>query len=138
MENPLHNFREMSPVLQLIARERKKSVFSVTFIFIQRNFFNIYVLSQSIAYWINFRIYLLLHIKKDYSMHFCCLYLYLGASLGVSLRIQSECGKMRTRKNSVFGHFTQWLYFIKKCIWWKFQAHTMQGKMSLHRGLAYS
>ena len=39
MENPLHNFREMSPVLQLIARERKKSTFSVTFIFIQRNFF---------------------------------------------------------------------------------------------------
>ena len=23
----------------------------------------------------------------------------------VSLRIQSECGKIRTRKNSVFGHF---------------------------------
>ena len=23
----------------------------------------------------------------------------------VSLRIQSECGKMQTRKNSVFGHF---------------------------------
>ena len=25
---------------------------------------------------------------------------------GVSLRIQSECGKIRTRKNSVFGHFS--------------------------------
>ena len=24
---------------------------------------------------------------------------------GVNLRIQSECGKIRTRKNSVFGHF---------------------------------
>ena len=24
----------------------------------------------------------------------------------VSLRIQSECGKIRTRKNSVFGHFS--------------------------------
>ena len=24
---------------------------------------------------------------------------------GVSLRIQSECGKTRTRKNTVFGHF---------------------------------
>ena len=24
---------------------------------------------------------------------------------GVSLRIQSECGKIRTTKNSVFGHF---------------------------------
>ena len=25
---------------------------------------------------------------------------------GLSLRIQSECGKIRTRKNSVFGHFS--------------------------------
>ena len=24
-----------------------------------------------------------------------------------SLRIQSECGKIRTRKNSVFGHFSR-------------------------------
>ena len=28
-------------------------------------------------------------------------------SLQVSLRIQSECGKIRTRKNSVFGHFSR-------------------------------
>ena len=27
----------------------------------------------------------------------------------VSLRIQSERGKLRTRKNSVFGNFTQWM-----------------------------
>ena len=26
---------------------------------------------------------------------------------GVSLRIQSECGEIRTRKNSVFGHFSR-------------------------------
>ena len=26
---------------------------------------------------------------------------------GVSLRIQSECGKIRTSKNSVFGHFSR-------------------------------
>ena len=25
----------------------------------------------------------------------------------ISLRIQSECGKIRTRKNSVFGHFSR-------------------------------
>ena len=25
----------------------------------------------------------------------------------VSLRIQPECGKLRTRKNSVFGHFSR-------------------------------
>ena len=28
------------------------------------------------------------------------------ALIQVSLRIQSECGKIRTRKNSVFGHFS--------------------------------
>ena len=26
---------------------------------------------------------------------------------GVSLRINFECGKVRTRKNSVFGHFSR-------------------------------
>ena len=26
---------------------------------------------------------------------------------GVSLRIQSECGKIRTRNDSVFGHFSR-------------------------------
>ena len=30
----------------------------------------------------------------------------------VSLRIQSECGKIRTRKNSVFGHFSRSLCFM--------------------------
>ena len=30
---------------------------------------------------------------------------------GVSLRIQSECGKIRTRKNSVFGHFSRSRWF---------------------------
>ena len=32
----------------------------------------------------------------------------------VSLRIQSECGKKRTRKNSVFGHFSR-----SDCLWKK-------------------
>ena len=29
---------------------------------------------------------------------------------GISLRIQSECGKIRARKNSVFGHFLRSVY----------------------------
>ena len=35
----------------------------------------------------------------------------------VSLRIQSECGKVRTRKNSVFGHFSRsvWFIFLPLC-----------------------
>ena len=31
---------------------------------------------------------------------------------GVSVPIQSECGKIPTRENSVFGHFPKWLLFI--------------------------
>ena len=34
-------------------------------------------------------------------------------TLQVSLRIQSECGKLRTRKDSVFGHFSRSV-FLKK------------------------
>ena len=35
---------------------------------------------------------------------------------GVSLCIQSECGKIRTRKNSVFGHFSGSSIFTKGLI----------------------
>ena len=31
---------------------------------------------------------------------------------GVSLPIHSECGKILTRENSVFGHFSKWLLLI--------------------------
>ena len=31
----------------------------------------------------------------------------------ISLRIQSECGKIRTRNNSVFGHFSDSVSFKK-------------------------
>ena len=32
----------------------------------------------------------------------------------ISLRIQPECGKIRTRKNSVFGHIAHSEYFVRK------------------------
>ena len=35
----------------------------------------------------------------------------------VSLRIQSECGKIRTRKNSVFGHFSPSATSILSILW---------------------
>ena len=35
----------------------------------------------------------------------------------VSLRIQSECGKIRTRKNSVFGHFSRSELSEKKSVY---------------------
>ena len=34
----------------------------------------------------------------------------------VSLRIQSECRKIRTRKNSVFGHFSRSECYFEKLI----------------------
>ena len=33
------------------------------------------------------------------------IWIFFWSVFSVSLRIQSECGKIRTRKNSVFGHF---------------------------------
>ena len=33
--------------------------------------------------------------------------IFFWSAYSVSLRIQSECGKMRTRKKSVFGHFSR-------------------------------
>ena len=35
------------------------------------------------------------------------LLLFLSLRYSVSLRIQSECGKIRTRKNSRYGHFSR-------------------------------
>ena len=37
----------------------------------------------------------------------------------VSLRIQSKCGKICTRNNSVFGHFSRSGYFRCELIWWR-------------------
>ena len=54
------------------ACERKKSAFFVTF-YLKGNFFNTFVMSQYILYWITFRTYILLHIKKHYFIHFCRL-----------------------------------------------------------------
>ena len=49
---------------------------------------------------------------------------------GLSLRIQSECGKIRTRKNSVVGHFSRvkgsgFLKKVLRCfIWFIFSQRT--------------
>ena len=68
IENPTLRFREINLLFSLYencklkvklqwvrARERKKSAVFVTFILSEGNFFNIYALSQCIAYWINFQ-----------------------------------------------------------------------------------
>ena len=36
-----------------------------------------------------------------------------SAYLSVSLRLQSECGKLRTRKNFVFGHFSRSVFWYE-------------------------
>ena len=47
-----------------------------------------------------------------------------------SLRIQSECGKIRARKNFIFGLFSGSLSFFKsfdfEFVWWRFYFHDMQ------------
>ena len=68
------------------ARERKERAFFVPFILFEENFFNICVLFQRIVYWIHFRLYILLHIKKHYIIHFCCLLLKLSKAFSVYLR----------------------------------------------------
>ena len=67
MENPKHSFRETNLVLQLIEElhiksktvmswsswKKKEGIFC-TIYFVQRNFFNICVLSKFMVYWIHF------------------------------------------------------------------------------------
>ena len=38
-------------------------------------------------------------------------------SYGVALRIHSEYGKIRTRKNSIFGHFSRSFSNLNQSIW---------------------
>ena len=94
MENPTHSFREVNLVLQLVyelklklwwvgARERKKENIICNVYFVRRKF----VLSQCIVYWINFQnVYILLHIKKHYFIHFCCLFLKSSKAISVAVR----------------------------------------------------
>ena len=65
-------------------RERKKGIF-VPFILSKGNFlrFVFYLSVQCIEY--TFRIYILLHFKKYYFIHFCCLFLKKTKAFSVSL-----------------------------------------------------
>ena len=56
------------------ANERKKMTLFVLFILSERNFFNICVLFQCLLYWIHFRIYTLLCIKRHYFVHFLLVF----------------------------------------------------------------
>ena len=65
------------------ARKRKEFIFCN--IFLSRGkIFKICVLTQCIVYWIN--LYILLHIKKHYFNHLCCLFSKSLKAFSVSLR----------------------------------------------------
>ena len=53
------------------------------------------------------------HIVQFYSVYHCVKSVHIRRFFwSVYSRIQSECGKIRTRKNSVYGHFTQCMPII--------------------------
>ena len=66
--------------------QKKKRVFFAPLILPEGNIFIICFLTQCIAYWIHFQNNILLHIKKHYSMHFCCLFLKLSKAFSVYLK----------------------------------------------------
>ena len=99
MENPAQNFRETNIVLQHIqewqiksiklwwvrARERQKRAFFVPFILSEENFFNIFILSQCIVYWIQFQNIRTFTYQKTLLHTLFCLFLKLSKAFSVSL-----------------------------------------------------
>ena len=69
------------------ACKRKKREFFVPFILPEGNFFNIWALSQSIAYWIHFRNIHTFTYQKTLLLTLFCLFLKSSKACSVSLRI---------------------------------------------------
>ena len=70
------------------SRKKKRVHFLQRLFFPKYFFFSIWVLTQCITYWRNFQdiyIYISLHIKKHFFMHFCCLFLKSSKAFSVSL-----------------------------------------------------
>ena len=76
-------------------------------------------LSVSFCNFINYVMLLWSFLNSIFEL--VCLFLFLGkyntawkeSKYGVSLRIQSKCGKIRTRNNYVFGHFSRSVKLLK-------------------------
>ena len=99
MENSTHSFREANLVLQLIKEPQIKSKTAMSWssrkkqegYFLYRLFcpkgislrFVLYLNVQCIEY--AFRIYIRLHIKKHYFIHFCCLFSESSKAFSISL-----------------------------------------------------
>ena len=99
IENSTHNFRETNPVLQLIkelqiksktviswSSQKNREGFFLTFILSEWNFFDIYFLSQCIAYWIHFQNIDTFIYQKALIHILFCLFLKSLEALSVSLK----------------------------------------------------
>ena len=82
---------------------RKKELIFFTFILSEGHFFNIWILSQLIMYWINFQNIHTFTYQKYYFIHFCCLSLKSSKALSVSLR---KAKKQHFRKLASKGTMT--------------------------------
>ena len=77
--------RKLKVKLWLVgARERKKRTFLYRLFCTRGIFFDIRVLCQCIVYWMHLQ-NILLHTKKHYFMHFCCLFLKSSEAFIVSI-----------------------------------------------------
>ena len=103
LENPTLSFREANLVLQLIWESQIKTVMSwslwkkiesifSTVYFVWRELFVFYFNLQPTEY--TFSICILLHIKKHYFIHFCCLFLKPSKAFSVSLSKVSVFNKI--------------------------------------------
>ena len=79
-------------------------------------------------YWINFIIYILLHMEKYYFVHFCCLFLKSSKGFSISLRKLQTClsrsilyeDVLKNLTNLTGKHLCQSLSFNKVAgLYWK-------------------
>ena len=91
-------------VMNWSSRKKKECIFCNSY-FVRRKF-NIWVSSQCIVYWINFRI--LSPIKKHYLIHFCCLFLKLSQAFSCTLnlrKVNRDGPKRSFSRKSTYLHF---------------------------------
>ena len=108
------------------SRKKKEGIF-LKFILSEVNFFKIYVFYFNVQYIkYTFRIYILLHIKKHYFIHFCCLFLKSSKAFSVSLMLRVDLAESYKNdqqgvmqdvyfRNQCFSTFTA-CYFAKYCV----------------------
>ena len=110
IEHPTHSFRETNLVLQSIkiknktvmswSSRNKTRAFLLSFILLKGHFLALgFYLTEN-----TFRIYILLHIKKHYFIHFCCWFFKSLEAFSESLRKNSFICVAACLINSKFKH----------------------------------